>query len=167
MNNGGQVIPDRAGSTHELPHAIPLREQLPGVPKWVVGDYGYTSHIFREHIWSMGAGPAILPQHHEAPVACPEWIYTNRNQVERVEAQGVESHRTPIEKTASSFMGVLCLAATLDWLSGETPWASWLPLVRTDPLNQPDPKSASQVKTMACLPSSEDKRPRSHLRTSA
>ena len=51
---------------------------------WVVGDRGYTSHSFREHIWSMGARPAIPPKRHEAPVACPEWIYTNRNQVEMV-----------------------------------------------------------------------------------
>ena len=47
------------------------------MPKWVVGDRGYTSHRFREHIWGMGARPAIPPQRHEAPVACPEWIYTN------------------------------------------------------------------------------------------
>jgi transposase len=72
------------GQAHELPHAIPLLEQLPGVPKWVVGDRGYTSNGFREHIWSLGAKPAIPPQRHEAPVACPEWIYNNRNAVERL-----------------------------------------------------------------------------------
>jgi transposase len=72
------------GQAHELPHAIPLLEELSGVPMWVVGDRGYTSHGFREHIWSIGARPAIPPQRHEAPVACPEWIYTNRNQVEMV-----------------------------------------------------------------------------------
>ncbi len=75
------------GQAHELPHAIPLLECLSGVPKWVVGDRGLTSHLFREHIWSMGARPAIPPQRHEAPVACPEWIDTNRNQVERLWAR--------------------------------------------------------------------------------
>ena len=40
------------GQAHELPHAIPLLEHLLGVPKWVVGDRGLTSHAFREHIWS-------------------------------------------------------------------------------------------------------------------
>ncbi len=75
------------GQAHELPHAIPLLEQLPGVPTWVVGDRGYTSHAFREHIWSIGARPAIPPQRHEAPVACPEWIYNNRNVVERLWAR--------------------------------------------------------------------------------
>ncbi|AWN41742.1 IS5 family transposase [Methylobacterium durans] len=71
------------GQAHELPQAIPLLDQLPGVPKWVVGDRGYTGNRFREHVWGMGARPAIPPQRHEAPVACLEWIYTNRNRVER------------------------------------------------------------------------------------
>ena len=106
------------GQAHELPHAMPLLERLPGVPKWIVGDRGYTSHAFREHIWSMGARPAIPPQRHEAPVACPDWIYNNRNQVERLWARLKEGRAvaTRDEKTASSFMGVLCLAATLDRL---------------------------------------------------
>ena len=78
-----------AGQAHELPHAVPLLARLPGVPKWVVGDRGYTSHRFRQRIWSMAARPAIPPQRHEAPVACPEWAYTNRNRVERLWARGV------------------------------------------------------------------------------
>jgi transposase len=59
-----------------------------------------------------------LPQHHEAPVACPDWIYANRNQVERLWARLKEwrAVATRYEKTASSFIGILCLAATLDWL---------------------------------------------------
>ncbi|EIM30630.1 transposase family protein [Microvirga lotononidis] len=72
------------GQAHELPHAIPLLDSLPDVPMWVVADRGYTSHGFREHIWSIGARPAIPPRRHEAPVACPEWIYNNRNVVEMV-----------------------------------------------------------------------------------
>jgi transposase len=104
------------GQAHELPHAIPLLEQLLGVPICVVGDRGYTSHAFREHIWSIGARPAIPPQCHEAPVACHEWIYTNRNQIERLWARLKEwtAVATRYEKTAISFTGVPCLAATLD-----------------------------------------------------
>ena len=75
------------GQAHELPHAVPLLDRLPGVPKWVVGDRGYTSHRFREHIWGRGARPAIPSKRHEAPVACPEWIYNNRNMVEMVWSQ--------------------------------------------------------------------------------
>ncbi len=43
------------GQAHELPHAVPLLERLPGVPKWVVADRGLSSHAFREHVWSLGA----------------------------------------------------------------------------------------------------------------
>jgi transposase len=106
------------GQAHELPHAVPLLERLPGVPKWVVADRGLSSHAFREHIWSLGARPAIPSKQNEAAVACPDWVYNNRNYVERLWARLKEwrAIATRYEKTASSFMGVLCLAATLDWL---------------------------------------------------
>ncbi|WP_262032038.1 IS5 family transposase [Microvirga sp. Mcv34] len=106
------------GQAHELPDAIPLLDSLPGVPTWVVADRGYSSHSFREHIWSIGAKPAIPAKSNEAPVACPDWIYNNRNVVERLWARLKEwrAVATRYEKTASSFMGVLCLAAAIDWL---------------------------------------------------
>jgi transposase len=106
------------GQAHELPHAIPLLEQLPGVPKWVVGDRGYASHRFREHIWNTGARPAIPAKSNEQPVACPDWIYNNRSIVERLWARLKEwrAIATRYEKTAISFTGLLCLAATLDWI---------------------------------------------------
>ena len=106
------------GQAHELPHAVPLLACLPGVPLWVVADRGYSSHVFREHIWSLGARPAIPPKVTEAPVACPEPIYNNRNRVERLWARLKEwrAVATRYEKTAASFLGVLCLAAATDWL---------------------------------------------------
>ena len=84
----------------------------------VVADRGLSSHAFREHIWSLGARPAIPSKQNEAPVACPDWIYNNRNHVERLWARLKEwrAIATRYEKTASSFMGVLCLAAALDWI---------------------------------------------------
>ena len=84
----------------------------------MVADRGYTSHRFREHIWDLGARPAIPPQRHEAPVACPGWIYRNRHRVENLWARLKEwrAVATRYEKTAISFLGVLCLAAALDWL---------------------------------------------------
>ena len=106
------------GQAHELPQAIPLLECLPGVPKWVVADRGFSSHAFREHIWERGARPAIPAKRNEAPVACPDWVYNNRNMVERLWARLKEwrAIATRYEKTACSFMGVLALAAALDWL---------------------------------------------------
>jgi hypothetical protein len=71
------------GQAHELPNAVALLERLPGVPMWVVADRGYSSHAFRQHLWDLGARPAIPPKVNEAPVACPEPIYNNRNRVER------------------------------------------------------------------------------------
>ena len=51
-------------------------------------------------------------------LACPEWIYNTRNVVELLWARLKEwrAVATRYEKTASSFMGILCLAAALDWL---------------------------------------------------
>ena len=106
------------GQAHELPQALPLLEALPGVPRWVVADRGHASHRFRQHIWDIGARPAIPAKTNEVPVACPGWIYHNRNRVERLWARLKEwrAVATRYEKTACSFMGVLCLAAALDWL---------------------------------------------------
>ena len=88
------------------------------MPKWVVGDRSYTSHAFREHFWDMGARAAIPPQRHEAPLACPDWIYNNRNQVERLWARLKEwrAIATRYEEIAASFTDLLYLAAALDWL---------------------------------------------------
>jgi transposase len=106
------------GQAHELPMAPELLSYLPDIPGWVVGDRGYASHGFREHVWDSGARPAIPPKRNEAPVSCPEWIYQNRNMVERLWARLKEwrAVATRYEKTAISFVGVLCLAAALDWI---------------------------------------------------
>jgi transposase len=104
------------GQAHELPHAVPLLDALPGVPLWVVADRGYSSHTFREHIRERGATPAIPAKRNEARVACADWVYNNRNMVERLWARLKEwrAVATRYEKTATSFLGVLCLAAALD-----------------------------------------------------
>ena len=72
------------GQAHELPLAPGLLDRLPRVPLWVVGDRGYSSHELRERVWSAGARPAIPTKRNEAPVACPAWIYNNRNLVEHL-----------------------------------------------------------------------------------
>ena len=75
------------GQAHELPQAIPLLNWLPGVPKGVVADRGFSSPAFREYIWERGAQPAIPSQKNEAPVACPDGIYVNRQRVENLWAR--------------------------------------------------------------------------------
>ena len=117
---GGRAVAFRLapGQAHELPHAVPLLNRLPGVPRWVVADRGYSSHAFRAPVWAIGGRPAIPPRRNEAAVACPAWIDTNRNRVERLWARLKEwrAVATRYEKTARSFIGVLCLAAACDWI---------------------------------------------------
>jgi transposase len=108
------------GQAHELPLAPGLLARLPDIPGWVVGDRGLASHDLRERIRNMGARPAIPPKRNEAPVACPAWVYNNRNRVERLWGRLKEwrAVATRYEKTARAFLDVLCLAATIDWLKG-------------------------------------------------
>jgi transposase len=106
------------GQAHELPLAPGLLARLPRRPLWVVADRGYAAHALRERVWNLGARPAIPAKRNEAPVACPGYVYNNRNRVERLWGRLKEwrAVATRYEKTARSFMGVLCLAASLDWL---------------------------------------------------
>lgn len=91
---------------------------LTALALWIVADRGYSSHAFRRLIWDLGSRPAIPAKRNEAPVACPPWIYTNRNLVERCWSRLKEwrAVATRYEKTERAFMGVLCMAATMDWL---------------------------------------------------
>jgi transposase len=106
------------GQAHELPLAPDLLDDLPDTPLWIVADRGYSSHSFRERVWSSGARPAIPTKRNEEKLACPDWVYTNRNMVERLWGRLKEwrAVATRYEKTAISFMGILCFAATMDWL---------------------------------------------------
>ena len=101
-----------------MPHAIPLLDKLPCVPKRAVADCGYSSHAFQEHICSLGARPVTPTCRKEEAMSCLGWIYTNRNEVDWLWARLKEwrAVATRYEKTARSFMGVLCLAAAIDWI---------------------------------------------------
>jgi transposase len=79
-------------------------------------DRGYSSSRFREHSWSIGARPAIPTKVNEASGARSDRICNNRDVVERPWAMlNVRRAATPhYDKTAQSFMGVLCLAAAID-----------------------------------------------------
>ena len=107
-----------SGQAHELPHAMPLLACLPDVPLRVVADRGSSRHAFREHIWSIGARPAAPAKRNEALVVCPDWASISRRLAEKlwVRLKEWRAVATRYEKTAASFLGMLCLAATLDWL---------------------------------------------------
>ena len=106
------------GQAHELPLAPLLLTLLSIIPAWIVADRGYASHAFRDLIWNLGARPVIPAKRNEADVACPPWIHRNRNRVECLWARLKEwrAVATRYEKTACCFMGVLCMAATMDWI---------------------------------------------------
>ncbi len=123
------------GQAHELPLAPLLLAVLSVIPAWIVADRGYASHALRDLIWNLGARPAIPSKRNKEQVRCPAWIYHNRNRVERLwgellkvpaaSAVGIATEgrlkewravATRYEKTATSFMGVLCMAATMDWI---------------------------------------------------
>ncbi|KAA2235622.1 transposase [Salinarimonas soli] len=106
------------GQAHELPTAIPLLDAVPGVPLRIVADRSYASHTSREHIRERGSTPAIPARRNEGPLACPDWADNDRNLVARLWAR-LKARRavaTRCETTAASFMGVLGLAAALDWI---------------------------------------------------
>ena len=66
----------------------------------------------------MGAQPAIPAKRNETPVRCPKWIYGHRNESERLWGRLKEwrAVATRYWKLATSFMGMLCIAATMDWI---------------------------------------------------
>jgi transposase len=106
------------GQAAELLQAEELLGFLPGTPVWTVADRGYSSHALRQAIGDLGSIPAIPTRKNEAPVACRAWIYANRERVERLWSRLKEwrAGATRYDKTARSFLGVLSLAATFDWI---------------------------------------------------
>lgn len=82
------------------------------------GDRGLTSYRSSEHIWSLGVRAHYPASASRGTVACPEWIYANRNWIERLwpKLQQGSVVATRYEKTASSSVGVPCLGATCHWL---------------------------------------------------
>ena len=106
------------GQANELPMAPVLLSFLTAVALWIVADRGYSSHAFRMLIWSLGARPAIPTRRNEAPVACPPWIYQNRNRVERFFNKLKHSGAvvTRFEKHDANYLAVVKLVAARIWM---------------------------------------------------
>lgn len=100
--------------------AVPTLLDMPVTkPKALLADKGYDSDGVRESLLWRGILPIIPPKaNRREPVVCDFRRYRDRNQVERLFNRLKQSRRiaTRYDKTASSFLGFLSLAAAKLWL---------------------------------------------------
>ncbi len=83
-------------------------------PRALLADKGYDGDAVREDLLWRGILPVITPKaNRREPAACDFRRYRDRNQVERLFNRLKQSRRiaTRYDKTASSFLGFLSLAA--------------------------------------------------------
>jgi transposase len=88
-------------------------------PKAMLADKGYDSDAVRETLLLHNILPVIPPKsNRREPASCDYRRYRDRNQVERLFNRLKQFRRiaTRYDKTASSFLGFLCLAAVKVWL---------------------------------------------------
>jgi transposase len=84
-----------------------------------VCDRGYSSEPWRKRIRAAGAEPVAPHQPTHPPVPYSRAAYARRHRVENLWARLKEwrAIATRYDKSASSFLGALHLAASLDWLA--------------------------------------------------
>ena len=101
--------------------AVPALLNIPvAKPKALLADKGYDGDAVREDLLWRGILPIIPPKaNRRDPAACDFRRYRDRNQVERLFNRLKQSRRiaTRYDKTASSFLGFLSLAAAKLWLT--------------------------------------------------
>lgn len=92
-----------------------------GVVERVVCDRGYSSAAWRDAIREASAEPVVPAQPTHPPVAYDRGAYRRRHHVEQAWGRLKEwrTVATRYEKTASSFLGVLHVAAAMDWIKHE------------------------------------------------
>jgi hypothetical protein len=107
------------GQAHGPPHAVPRLDRLPGAPRRVVAARGHACHACRDHVWTLGARPAVPARRDEAAVAGPDRAHATRARVERLWGRSKERRAvaTRHETTARSILGGPCRAASIDRLS--------------------------------------------------
>jgi len=89
-------------------------------PDALLADKGYDGDAVREDLLWRGILPIIPPKANcREPAACDFRRYRDRNQVERLSNRLKQSRRiaTRYDKTATSFLGFLCLASAKLWLT--------------------------------------------------
>ena len=85
----------------------------------LLADRAYDSDALRNDMTRRGAWANIRAMPNRVKTfAFSAWVYRQRNAVERFfnKLKHFRAVATRYEKTARSFMGILCLAAALDWL---------------------------------------------------
>ncbi|MBV1832602.1 IS5 family transposase [Novacetimonas pomaceti] len=106
------------GQAHELPSTYALLDELPHPSTHVVCDRGYASHKFRKYLRDRGSRPVIPPRKNDPEVACPDGLTDTGHLVENLWARLKEwrAVATRYEKTAASFLLVILIAATADYI---------------------------------------------------
>ena len=88
-------------------------------PKRMLADKGYDSDNVRSQLLMKGILPVIPPRaNRKEPIACNFSAYRDRNRIERMFNRLKQSRRiaTRYDKTSTSFLGFLNLAAARIWL---------------------------------------------------
>lgn len=108
------------GQAHELTVAPVLlaSAQAIGPVRRVVCDRGYSSAAWRQHVRALGAQPVVPNNPTHPSVRYNRAAYARRHRVENLWARLKEwrAVATRYDKTGSSYLGTLHLAAALDWL---------------------------------------------------
>jgi transposase len=89
-------------------------------PKHMLADKGYDGDDVRSGLLMKGILPVIPPRaNRKEPIVCDFRAYRDRNRIERMFNRLKQSRRiaTRYDKTATSFLGFLNLAAARIWLS--------------------------------------------------
>lgn len=88
-------------------------------PRLMLADKGYDGGEVRQSLLMRGVMPVIPPKaNRRAPAACDFRQYRDRNRIERMFNRLKQARRiaTRYDKTAASFMALLCLSASRIWL---------------------------------------------------
>lgn len=100
--------------------AVPALLAMPvGKPRLMLADKGYDGDDVRQSLLLKGVMPVIPPKaNRRTPAPCDFHRYRDRNRIERMFNRLKQARRiaTRYDKTATSFLAFLCLAASRIWI---------------------------------------------------
>ena len=113
-----QVLPGHRSELKAAPALLVEARRL-GLVGRVVCDRGYSSARWRSLIRQLGAEPVVPATRRHPVVGYDRGAYRRRSRVEQLWGRLKEwrAVATRYEKTAASYLGVLHLAAALDWIN--------------------------------------------------